>query len=207
MLVITRIIKVHILEDFNESIEYLVRGVNMLIYLSIIETKENKSKFEQIYNKYKQIMFFVANRVLRDEYLSEDAVHQAFLRIIDNLDKIDKIDCHKTKGFIVTIVENIAIDFYRKRKRENNISFDEVEFYIRDIKNESNLIINDVEEAILKLPISYSSVFRLKYSQGYSNKEISEILKISEENVRQRISRGKKKLAEILAKEAGKAYE
>ncbi len=179
----------------------------MLIYLSIIETEENKSKFEQIYNKYKQIMFFVANRVLRDEYLSEDAVHQAFLRIIDNLDKIDKIDCHKTKGFIVTIVENIAIDFYRKRKRENNISFDEVEFYIRDIKNESNLIINDVEEAILKLPISYSSVFRLKYSQGYSNKEISEILKISEENVRQRISRGKKKLAEILAKEGEKSYE
>ena len=127
----------------------------MLIYLSIIETEENKSKFEQIYNKYKQIMFFVANRVLRDEYLSEDAVHQAFLRIIDNLDKIDKIDCHKTKGFIVTIVENIAIDFYRKRKRENNISFDEVEFYIRDIKNESNLIINDVEEAILKLPINF----------------------------------------------------
>ena len=179
----------------------------MLIYLSMIETEENKSKFEQIYKKYKQTMFFVANRVLRDEYLSEDVVHQAFIRIIDNLDKIDKIDCHKTKGFIVIIVENIAIDFYRKRKRENNISFDEVEFYIRDIKNESNLIINDVEEAILKLPINYSSVFRLKYSQGYSNEEISKILKISEENVRQRISRGKKKLVEILAKEAEKAYE
>lgn len=179
----------------------------MLIYLSMIETEENKSKFEQIYKKYKQTMFFVANRVLRDEYLSEDVVHQAFIRIIDNLDKIDKIDCHKTKGFIVIIVENIAIDFYRKRKRENNISFDEVEFYIRDIKNESNLIINDVEEAILKLPINYSTVLRLKYSQGYTNKEISKILKISEENVRQRISRGKKKLSQILAKEDEKLYE
>lgn len=179
----------------------------MLIYLSMIETEENKSKFEQIYNKYKQIMFFVANRVLRDEYLSEDAVHQAFIRVIDNLDKIDKIDCHKTKGFIVIIVENIAIDFYRKRKRENNISFDEVEFYIRDIKTESDFIINDVEEAILKLPINYSVVLRLKYSQGYSNKEISKILKISEGNVRRRISRGKKKLAEILAKEGEKSYE
>lgn len=100
-------------------------------------------------------MFFVANRILREEYLSEDAVHQAFLRIIDNLDKIDKVDCHKTKGFIVIIVENIAIDFYRKRKRENSISFDEIEFYIRDMKNESNFIINDVEEAILKLSINF----------------------------------------------------
>ena len=93
-------------------------------------------------------MFYVANRILKDEYLSEDVVHQAFLRIIDNLSKIDKIDCHKTKGFIVVIVENIAIDFYRKRKRENSISFDEVEIYIEDVKNSDIFILNDLEEEI-----------------------------------------------------------
>lgn len=43
----------------------------------------------------------------------------------------------------------------------------------------------------------------LKYAQGYSNKEIGEFLEISEENVRQRIHRGKKKLQEILGKESG----
>lgn len=75
------------------------------------------------------------------------------------------------------------------------------------MKNESNFIINDVEESILKLPINYWAVLRLKYSQGYTNEEISKILKISEGNVRQRISRGKKKLAEILAKEGEKSYE
>lgn len=42
--------------------------------------------------------------------------------------------------------------------------------------------------------------------QGYSNEEISEILKISEENVRQRISRGKKRLIEILAEGCDKFY-
>lgn len=151
-------------------------------------------------------MFYVANRILKDEYLSEDVVHQAFLRIIDNLSKIDKFDCHKTKGFIVVIVENIAIDFYRKRKRENSISFDEVEIYIEDVKNSDIFILNDLEEAILKLPINYSTVLRLKYSQGYSNGEISEILKISEENVRQRISRGKKRLIEILSEGGDKSY-
>lgn len=75
------------------------------------------------------------------------------------------------------------------------------------MKNESNFIINDVEEAILKLPINYWAVLRLKYSQGHTNEEISKIFKISEGNVRQRISRGKKKLAEILAKEGEKSYE
>jgi RNA polymerase sigma-70 factor (ECF subfamily) len=65
--------------------------------------------------------------------------------------------------------------------------------------NDNNCILNDVETAILKLPINYSTVLRLKFSQGYSNKEISEILRISEDNVRQRISRGRKRLVEILA--------
>ena len=177
----------------------------MLIYLSMIELEEDKNKFEQLYITYKQTMFYVANRILKDEYLAEDVVHQAFLRIIDNLSKIDKIDCHKTKGFIVIIVENIAIDFYRKRKRENNISFDKIEIYIEDIKAKDNFILSDIEEAILKLPINYSTVLRLKYSQGYSNKEVAQILNISEENVRQRISRARKRLTENL-NEGGESY-
>lgn len=179
----------------------------MFIYLNIIESVEDKSKFEQLYITYRQTMFYVANRIIKDEYLAEDIVHQAFLRIMDNLDKIDENNCHKTRGFIVVIVENIAIDFYRKRKSGSNISFDEMEVYIKDIKNENDFTLNGVEEAILKLPINYSAVLRLKYSQGYSNEEISEILKITEENVRQRISRGKNKLAKILDEERDVSYE
>lgn len=65
-----------------------------------------------------------------------------------------------------------------------------MEIYIEDVKNSDNFILSDIEEAILKLPINYSTVLRLKYFQGYSNEEISQVLKISEENVHQRISRG-----------------
>ncbi|EGT4060805.1 sigma-70 family RNA polymerase sigma factor, partial [Clostridioides difficile] len=57
----------------------------MLIYLSIIDSEEEKDKFEKIYEKYKKLMFYIANQILQDEQLSEDAVHNAFLKIIDNL--------------------------------------------------------------------------------------------------------------------------
>lgn len=152
-------------------------------------------------------MLYVANRIVRDQYLSEDIVHQAFLKIIDNLDRINEINCHKTKGYIVVIVHNLSIDFYRKRKRENNISFNEVELYVEDIKNNEDTMMNDIEEAISKLPISYLTVLKLKFSHGYSYREISEILEISETNVRQRISRGKKMLQEILDREESLSYE
>lgn len=55
----------------------------MLVYLAVLETEQEKTKFEQLYLTYRQTMFYVANSVLHDTQLAEDAVHQAFLRIMD----------------------------------------------------------------------------------------------------------------------------
>lgn len=173
----------------------------MLLYLNLIETEEDKRKFERIYLAYKQTMFYAANRVLKNHHSSEDAVHQAFLRIVDNLDKINETDCHKTQAFLVVITEHIAIDIYRKRKREDMVSFDELEIYIADDTCPENEVIDEISSAILKLPVNYSTVLRLKFSQGYSDSEIAEILDIKQENVRQRIYRAKKKLSQLLQKE------
>ena len=78
----------------------------MLIYLQMIESEEDKSKFEAIYNKYRYLMFSVANRVLNNQYDAEDAVHQAFLSIIDNLNKVREVDCPETRSYVVIITEN-----------------------------------------------------------------------------------------------------
>lgn len=174
----------------------------MLIYLSLIDSPEDIRKFEHIYIEYKQTMYYAAYRILKDRHTAEDAVHQAFLRIVNKLEKIDINDCHKTKAFLVIIAEHIAIDIYRKRKRENVLSFDELEVYIADetlqIQNEE---VDEIFCAIERLPKNYSTVLRLKYSQGYNDAEIADILDITEGNVRQRISRAKKKLSELLGRE------
>lgn len=169
----------------------------MLIYLSLIETEADKSKFEEIYDLYKKTMFYVANEILKDYAQAEDVVHTSFIKIINNIDKIDEVNCNKTKGFIVTIVKNTAIDAYRNNKRE----FEKVE-RVKDTKAyEHTSMINDksdIEIAILELPDKYSVVFSLKYYQCLSDKEISDILKIKPTTVRSRISRGKEKLRQIL---------
>lgn len=170
----------------------------MLFYLAMIETEEDKRKFERIYLAYKQTMFYAANRILKNVYTSEDAVHQAFIRIINHLDKINENDCHKTRAFLVVITEHIAIDIYRKQKKESTHSYDELEIYVSDTGVESYEESDDLAVAIAKLPVNYATVLCLKFSQGYSDSEISSILNITEENVRKRISRAKKKLEELL---------
>ena len=52
----------------------------MLCYLCLLDTEEEKSKFEELYNQYRKLMYLCAKEILRDEQLAEDAVHEAFLK-------------------------------------------------------------------------------------------------------------------------------
>lgn len=53
----------------------------MMIYLQMIDTPEDRSKFEFLYMEYRGLMFHVANKILHNEQDAEDTVHQAFLKV------------------------------------------------------------------------------------------------------------------------------
>lgn len=58
----------------------------MLIYMALIETEEDRVLFEQIYYKYKGLMFHVAYGVLGQREDAEDAVQMAFEAIAKNIE-------------------------------------------------------------------------------------------------------------------------
>ena len=97
----------------------------MLIYLQMFDTPKDRSKFEQLYLEYRGLMFYVADQILHSEPDAEDAVHQAFLSVAENIEKIGDPSCPKTKSYLVTIAENKAIDLYRRRKRHPMVGLDE----------------------------------------------------------------------------------
>lgn len=181
-----------------------VKGVQMLLYLSLIDTEEEKRKFIWLYENYRQTMYYAAYQILQNIHSSEDAVHQAFLRIIDHLDQIDESNESKTRGFLVVITQHIAIDCYRKRKREQLMDFNEQELLVPNTASDpvAECVDTDmVVQALLKLSVDDSAILRLKYAHGYSGAEIASILQITEDAVRKRISRAKKRLADILERE------
>ena len=147
----------------------------MLIYLQTIETDKDKSKFEQIYEAYRGLMFHVAFKILEQEQDAEDAVHHAFVKIAENITKISEPVCPKTEGFVVTIVENKSIDILRRRKRHQEISLDAVTYGI-PVRTENEDVLS---ELILKLPAKQRQVIWLKYYYGYSLREIASMLNIS----------------------------
>ena len=93
----------------------------MLIYLQMLDTTEEKSLFEQIYLEYRGLMYHVAYEILHNEQDAEDAVHQAFIKIAENMNKIADPVCPKTRGFVVTIVEHQATAQYRRLQKHATV--------------------------------------------------------------------------------------
>lgn len=147
----------------------------MIIYLQMIETPEEKSKFEQLYLEYRGLMFHVAYEILHNDQDAEDAVHQAFVKIAENIKKIDNPKCPKTHGYVVTIVENKAIDQYRKMRKFQTVEYME-EIQGTEVHYEGD---NDLTKCILKLPARYREMILLRYYHGYSVREIASLVGLS----------------------------
>jgi RNA polymerase sigma-70 factor (ECF subfamily) len=81
-------------------------------------SKEEKSVIEKIYIKTNKVLYGYAYDILKDKGLAEDAVHEAFIRLEKNLDKIDDPESRRTFNYMITIVENISKTMYMRRKRE-----------------------------------------------------------------------------------------
>lgn len=167
----------------------------LLLFLSLIDDDDEKKKFERIYYKYRNLMFYVAIHILKNRQDAEDALQKAFIKIARNIKQIDEIECHKTKTFVVIVVERVAINDYNKKKKEYHISYDEIPYSIPIDMNLEDTVLNnaffaDVLKKISELPVKYCDVLTLKYVHGLSGKEISDIVGVSHVAVRKRIERG-----------------
>lgn len=147
----------------------------MLIYLQVIDAPEDRDQFITLYETYRGLMFYVANQILQNEQDAEDAVHDAFLSVAEHIKKFSRLERHKTKAFLVTIVENKAIDLYRKKThRKEEILWEETTGLAPAYEPEDGLT-----RCILKLPARYREFLRLKHELGYSTKEVAELMGIS----------------------------
>lgn len=171
------------------------------VYLSCIETDEDKSKFERIYTQYRGLMYFAAHRILGDARDAEDVVHQSFLKLLEMLDRIPVAVCPQTRSLVVTITERKAIDVYRARRRKAVLPLEEAALRTAAPPPDAAVERDAIAQAIAALPPHYCDLLLLKYDNGYSEREIAQILDFSEANVKKTIQRAKAKLRAALHEE------
>lgn len=172
-------------------------------YLTLVDGAEEKSKFEQIYIHYRALMLSRAYEILHDTGLAEDAVHNAFIRILQNIAKLDEVESPRTKGFVMIVTENVAKTMYAKNMRQKVVPLDE---NYRSSVNmaeaaEGKINAEYIAQKISKLPEQYSRVMILKYLNQLTNKEIASTLGVSETVVRKRLERARRELKRLLGEE------
>ena len=149
----------------------------MLVYLQAMDSPEDRTRFEALYRAYRGLMFHVANRILQNSQDAEDAVHLAFLSLVD----------HSLPP------ERKAIDLYRAKQRRPMAELEEIPGCTAPPSD------GTLAGAMAALPPRYREVLLLKYYNGYSAAEIAGFLGLTPGNVRQLTLRAKRCLAAELA--------
>jgi RNA polymerase sigma factor (sigma-70 family) len=171
--------------------------------IGIVEKcKQNDRKAQlQLYNQYCDGMFVIAKRFVKDTLEAEDIVQESFIKAFA---KLHQYKAEVTFGaWLKRIVINKSIDLLKSRKQQM-LELDEVHLKVVDTNYEDEWLVDDaitldeVQDAISKLPDKYKYVVMMFLIEGYDHQEIAQVLNITEVASRTQLSRGKTKLKELL---------
>jgi len=160
------------------------------------KTALDQTAFEQLVRAYASGAAAVANQILCDRSLAEDAVQEAFVRIIKKRDQYVASDSFSP--WFYAILRNVCIDMLRKRHRDQKLT-----------KQLSNEITGTYSTS--KSPLDHTalldllgpcekSVVELRVVHSMPFKEIAAALDISEEAAKKRAQRGLRRLRQKLSR-------
>lgn len=175
-----------------------VPDIMLSFYLSALESAADKEDFRALYRRYHGVMERTALAILRDPRDAEEAVQEAFVRVIENFSKIYEIPCKNLGAWLVTIVRNEAITILRRRRDHLPLEEDWAGFerQARDAPDYASLV-----ALFARLPETYRAALEMKLLLGYSGAEIARRLGLTESAVNTRISRGRALLRKIFEEE------
>tara|TARA_B110000211_G_C14075935_1_gene552045 strand:+ start:2000 stop:2467 length:468 start_codon:yes stop_codon:yes gene_type:complete len=146
----------------------------------------------------------VCMRYAKDQDEALDMFQEAFIKVFKNLHKFG--DKGSFEGWVRRIMVNTSIDHIRKNKKHNQmVELDDVHGSIQVEEDESDALLENVnfQDMLLlvqKLSPAYKSVFNLYIVDGYTHKEIADLLEISVGTSKSNLAKAKMNLRKLLNK-------
>ena len=170
----------------------------LALYMTLLEDERDIPAFRRLYHTYHLGMLRMALRFFpKDQKAAEDAVHESFLKIIENFSKISEISCEELGPYVVTIVKNVSLNMLKKQKRlvltDDWAAFEGAE--------EPSDGFGRLVALIRAMPETYRAVLEMRFVLEMEYREIAKALGISESAVASRVNRGRKLLIEKLKEE------
>lgn len=161
--------------------------------------KKGKRKAQaELYRKYSGILFGMCLKYSRNKTEAEDSLHDSFMTIFN---KIDQYNFNGSfEGWIKRITVNTVLQKYRKEQHLNVVSENVGEEIDVEIE-QADISLSTLLGYIQELPNKYRLTFNLYVLDGYSHKEISEMLGTSAGTSKSNLARAKMILRGKIEKE------
>lgn len=153
-----------------------------------IKTYSNEY-IKNLIDNYSAMLFRICYCILCQRDDAEDALQDTFLKYLTKAPEFESAE-HE-KAWLIKVATNISKNMVLLRKRRKTVDLDELNSI--GIEDEDT----QVFESIMALPVKYKIVMTLYYIEGYSSKEVADIIGISPDAVRKRLQNGR----ELLKKE------
>lgn len=153
----------------------------------------DKDSFCDLIRLHEKSMYALAFSIVRNDTDAAEVISEAIYRAYKNLSSLK--DIKSFKPWILKIVHNSAVDYIRKNTKI--VSIDDIEIHDDGVENEIIKTVS-LREAVDSLSHPYRTVIVLYYYEDIPIAQIASITNTTVIAVKQRLSRARKQLREIL---------
>lgn len=169
----------------------------------MLDHEEDRLFLEGLYMEYRVLMYAQALKITRNTQEAEDAVSEGMLALMKKTALLRTLPCNKLKAYVVITVKHMALNRYRKMKRESTAGGIAAEEMPGSASTEEALFsragIEAIKAAICALPEREKEIMLMKYFRELTDAEIAEETGLREVSVRVHLSRARKHLSGMLA--------
>lgn len=161
--------------------------------MNLVPEKKRK-EIEAVYQAHKMFMLRLAFRYVNDQGMAEDIVHDAVVRLLENYKSYDLRDVQRAKGLVAKIVIGLSLNHLKKSCRE-------VPSPEEDFRNgtEERYPSHDSSAYYLgQLEPDDAFILRKQILEGFSTREIAQMVHCREPALRKRLQRAKERLQKVV---------
>ena len=153
---------------------------------------------KQLYEQYFGKLMGICMRYAGSRDGALDLLHEGFMKAFQHIGKYKPGT--SIFSWLRTLMVNVCIDYYRKNQRRRTSDLDTVVSKVVDGPDVlSSLTEEEILSKVQELPPVYRTVFNLYVIEGYSHKEIGEMLDITESTSRSNLVKARQKLIDSLS--------
>lgn len=151
--------------------------------------------WEELYEKHYKELLRYAVAACKNLAEAEDAAQEVFLKALQNPDTFQDLGPSQKRAWLFRTLKNLMCDRYRRGQLENaylEARQEQAEYWDPGIQETENRLL------LAQLTPEDRTLFHLRYEEGYSASELSEMFHIPAGTIRARLSRMRKLLKNML---------